>query len=83
MQRAHLRENRVDEGIPLQNIVSEAVEISNYLEFSIYDCVWFRGNAGLGEQKFERWLGMAEHVGSIMTYYILQSNAEIIVRSLV
>ena len=83
MQRTHLRANRVDGGVPLQNVVGETVNISNYLEFGFYDRVWFRDNAGLGEQKLGRWLVVAEHVGSIMTYHILQSNGEIVARSTV
>ena len=83
MQRTHLRANRVDGGVPLQNVVGETVDISNYLEFGFYDRVWFRDNAGLGEQKLGRWLVVAEHVGSIMTYHILQSNGEIVARSTV
>ena len=83
MQRTHLRANRVDGGVPIQRITGETVDISNYLEFGFYDRVWYRDNAGLGEQKLGRWLGVAEHIGSIMTYHILQSNGEIVSRSTV
>jgi hypothetical protein len=83
MQRTHLRAKRVDGGVPLQKIVGDTVDISNYLEFGFYDRVWYRDNAGLGVQKLGRWLGVAENIGSIMTYYILQSNGEIVARSTV
>ena len=33
MQRTHLRAKRVDGGVPLQKIVGDTVDISNYLEF--------------------------------------------------
>ena len=83
MQRTHLRANRVDGGVPLQKVVGDTVDISNYLEFGFYDRVWYRDNAGLGAQKLGRWLGVAENIGSIMTYYILQSNGEVVARSTV
>ena len=83
MQRTHLRANRVDGGVPLQKVVGETVDISNYLEFGFYDLVWYRDNAGLGEQKLGRWLGVAQNIGSIMTYHILQSNGEVVARSTV
>ena len=83
MQRTHLRANRIDGGVPLQKVTGETVDISNYIEFGFYDWVWFRDNAGLGEQQLGRWLGVAENIGSIMTYYILKSNGETVARSTV
>ena len=83
MSRTHLRANRVDGGVPLQGIVGDTIDISNYLEFGFYDRVWYRDNAGLGETKPGRWLGVAKNIGSIMTYYILQENGQIVARSTV
>ena len=80
MQRTHLRTNRVDGGVPLEKVTGETVDISNYLEFGFYDRVWYRDNAGLGEQKIGRWLGVTTYIESIMTYQILQSNGEVIAR---
>ncbi len=83
MSRTHLRAHRIDGGVPLQGITGDTVDISNYLEFGFYDRVWFNDNAGLGETKPGRWLGVAENIGSIMTYYILQENGKIVARSTV
>jgi hypothetical protein len=83
MSRTHLRHHRIDGGIPLGGITGDTIDISNYLEFGFYDRVWFRGNAGLGEVSAGRWLGVAKNIGSIMTYYILQGNGQVVARSTV
>jgi hypothetical protein len=83
MSRTHLRANRIDGGIPLQGITGDTTDISNFLEFGFYDRVWYRDNAGLGEIKPGRWLGVAHHIGSIMSYYILEENGQIVARSTV
>jgi hypothetical protein len=83
MSRTHLRAHRIDGGVPLQGITGDTIDISNFLEFGFYDRVWYRDNAGLGEIKPGRWLGVAHNIGSIMTYYILQENGQIVARSTV
>jgi hypothetical protein len=81
--RTHLRAHRINGGVPLQGITGDTVDIANYLEFGFYDRAWYRDNAGLGEIKPGRWLGVAENIGSIMTYYILQQNGQVVARSTV
>jgi hypothetical protein len=83
MSRTHLRAHRIDGGVPLQGIIGDTVDISNYLEFGFYDRVWFRDNAGLAEPLPGRWLGVSRNHGSIMTYYILRQNGKIVSRSTV
>ena len=83
MSRTHLRANRVDGGVPLQGITGDTIDISNYLEFGFYDRVWYRDNAGLGEIHTGRWLGVSANIGSIMTYYVLQKNGQVVARSTV
>jgi hypothetical protein len=83
MSRTHLRAHRIDSGVPLQGITGDTVDISNYLEFGFYDRVWYQGNAGMAEPKPGRWLGVSNHIGSIMTYYILQENGQVVARSTV
>jgi hypothetical protein len=56
MSRTHLRAHHIDGGVPLQGIIGDTVDISNYLEFGFYDRVWFRDNAGLAEPLHGRWL---------------------------
>jgi hypothetical protein len=43
---------------PLENITGETVDTSEYLDFGFLDWVWFRENAGLGETKIGRLLGI-------------------------
>ena len=51
---------------PLEQLTGETPDISEYLDFSFYDWCWYNDNAGLGETKFGRWLGVSHHVGSLM-----------------
>ena len=36
-----------------------------------YDRVWFKEDAGLGETKLGRFLGVSHHIGSLMSYWVL------------
>ena len=83
MQRTYLRGHRIDGGIPLQKVTGETVEIAEYLDFGIYDHVWYRDNSGLGENKLGRWLGVSKHVGGEMCYHILPNTGTPISRSTV
>jgi hypothetical protein len=73
MSRTFLRDQRIDGGVPLTMVTGETPDISPYLKFGFYDCVWFRDNAGLGPQMPGRWLGVATNVGDVMCYHILQA----------
>ena len=35
----------------LEQLTGETPEISEYLDFTFYDCCWYNDNAGLGETK--------------------------------
>jgi hypothetical protein len=83
MSRTHLRAHTINGGVPLQGITGDTIDISNYLEFGFYDRVWYIDNGGMAEIKPGRWLGVAENLGSIMTYYVLQQNGKIVARSTV
>jgi hypothetical protein len=43
---------------PAEQITGKTPDISEYLDFGFYDWVWFKENAGLGENKIGRWLGV-------------------------
>ena len=83
MQRTYLRGHRIDGGVPLQHATGETVEISEYLDFGIYDRVWYRDNDGLGDEKLGRWLGVSEHVGGRMCYHVLPISCVPVSRSTV
>jgi hypothetical protein len=83
MSRTYLQNQRVDGGVPLTKVTGETVDISPYLEFSFYDRVWFRDNAGLGPQLPGSWLGIAKNIGGMMCYHVLHDNGQITARSTV
>ena len=63
---------------PLEFITGETPDISEYLDFSIYDWVTFRSNAGLGEEQLGRWLGVSHKVGDLMSYWIPPISGKVI-----
>ena len=36
---------------PLEKVTGESVDISEYLDFSFYNWVWYKDNAGFGKQN--------------------------------
>ena len=82
-QRTHLRSNRIDGGIPLEKLTGETQDISEYLDFGFYDRVWYHENAGLGERRTGRWLGVSHRTGSLMSYWVLTQNGYVISRTTV
>ena len=63
---------------PLEIITGETPDISEHLDFSFYDWVTYRTNAGLGEPSIGRWLGVSHKVGQLMSYWILTDKAKVI-----
>ena len=55
----------------IEALTGETPDISQYLDFGFYDRVWFKEDAGLGETKLGRFLGVSHNVGSLMSYWIL------------
>ena len=56
---------------PLETITGETPDISEYMDFGLYDWVIHRTNAGLGTPELGRWLGVSHRVGKAMSYWIL------------
>ena len=56
---------------PLEIISGNTPEISEYLDFSFYDYVTYKLNAGVGNPEFGKWLGVAQRDGPDMSYWIL------------
>ena len=56
---------------PLEIITGITPDITEYLDFSFYDEVTFKSNAGLGSYEIGRWLGVSHRVGPLMSYWIL------------
>ena len=83
MQRTHVRDNRLYGCVPIEEVTGETADISEYLDFGFYDRVWYHANAGLGERLHGQWLGVAHHIGSIISYWILTQTGSVIARTTV
>ena len=83
MSLTHSTAGSIAGNIPLENVTGETPDISEYLDFGFYDKVWYKDNAGLGEFKPGRWLGVASRTGRLMTYHILPETASVVSRSTV
>ena len=59
---------------PLEHLTGETVDISEYLDFGFWDRVWFKDDAGIGETKLARFLGISHQVGSLMSYWVLPQS---------
>ena len=64
--------------IALEIVTGETPDISEYLDFSLYDWVVYRFNAGMGESSIGRWLGVSHKVGYLMSYWVLNISGHII-----
>ena len=62
---------------PLEKITGESVDISEFLDFGFYDWVWFKDNAGLGETKLGKWLGVSHRIGTLMSFGILTAEGQV------
>ena len=57
---------------PLEALTGDTPDISQYLHFGFYDQVWFKEDAGLGETKLGKLIGVSHHIESLMSYYFFQ-----------
>ncbi len=73
----------LDGRAPIEQITGETPDISEYLDFSFYDWVWYKDNAGVGDNKCGRWLGVSHRVGNLMSFWILTIAGRIISRTTV
>jgi Reverse transcriptase (RNA-dependent DNA polymerase) len=68
---------------PLERVTGESVDISEYLDFGFYEWAWYKENAGLGETKLGRWLGVSHRTGTLMSYWILTKECQVLSRTTV
>lgn len=60
--------------MPLELITGKTPDISEYLDFQMYEWVMFCTNAGLGPSEIGRWLGISHCIGPLMTYWVLPKS---------
>ena len=65
----------------LEKVTGETPEISEYVDFGFYDYCWYRENAGMGETKLGRWLGVSHKTGSLMSFWILTDKCRVVSRT--
>jgi hypothetical protein len=56
---------------PIEAVMGETPDISEYLDFGFYDWVWFKRDAGIGEIELGKFLGISRNTGSLMSYHVL------------
>ena len=71
MVRTEINAGKLNGRTPLEFVTGETVDISEFLDFESYDRVWFKQDAGFGETKLGRWIGVAYGYGSLMNYWVL------------
>ena len=68
---------------PFEELTGETPDIYQLLYFRLYDRVWFREDAILGDTKLGRFLGVSHSVGSLVSYWVLPSSGIPIARTTV
>jgi Reverse transcriptase (RNA-dependent DNA polymerase) len=67
-----------------EKVVGRTPDISEWLDFTFYDRVWYWYQPGDEDNpRLGRWIGVAEQVGSGMTYWILGETGTVTARSTV
>ena len=65
----------------LEKVTGETPEISEYIDFGFYDPCWYKENAGMGETKMGRWLGVSHKTGSLMSFWVLTPSCHVVSRT--
>ena len=48
---------------PIEQITGQMPDILEYLDFSLYDWIWYHDNAGIGINVFDHWIGVSHCIG--------------------
>ena len=68
----------------IERITGETPDISEWLDFDVYDLVWIWDNPnGEANPRLARWLGVAHRVGSDLCYWIITSDGNVLARTTV
>ena len=68
---------------PFETVLGFTPDISELVEFGWYQWVWYHDPVHPDKDNLGRWLGPAHNIGQGLAYYILNHNAEVVVRSTV
>lgn len=70
-----------DDRCGLEILTGETPDISEWLDFSFYDLVWYFASANdttTANRRLGRWLGISHRVGSSLCYFILAQSGNVI-----
>ena len=81
MQRTASSAGNLHDRTGLEKVTGETPEISEYVDFSFYDWCWYKENAGMGETKLGRWLGVSHRTGSLMSFWVLTQSCKVVSRT--
>lgn len=70
---------------PIEGIMGSTPDTSEYMDFDFFQWVKYRDRTGAQTDnvKIGKWLGVADKIGSPLTYWIMKDNGQIIARSTV
>lgn len=69
---------------PYERITGETPDISEWLDFAFYDFVQFWDMPGdMANPSIGRWLGISHRIGTLLCYYVLKDNGEVVSRTTV
>ena len=71
MSITHYSYNIENGGIPLTNVTGKTVDITEYLDFGLYDKVLLKDNVVISPGEPGRWLWISHWTGMLMCYHIL------------
>jgi hypothetical protein len=68
---------KLHERTPIEAVFGDTPDISEYLDFGLYDWAWYKPDAGVGAGEIGRWLGISKSTGSLMSYYVLPISGKV------
>ena len=68
----------------MERLTGDTPDISEWLDFDMYDQVWFWDSPGKEENpRPGRWLGVSHHIGSALCYWVIDGKGTIYSRTMV
>jgi hypothetical protein len=71
-----------EKGTGIERLIRDSIDISKWLDFEFYNVVWFH-TPGLDGPFLGQWLGVAHRIGGNLSYWIINSKANVLARKAV
>ena len=65
----------------IEQLTGETPDISEWLDFSFYDLVWYHvasNDTSTDSRQLGRWLGVSHRVGSALCYWVLTKSGKVV-----